>query len=93
MFKFTSSKSVKLLSTIKLTPSSLLQTNPLSYAEVVRSVDNIPSGSKRPRRVVSEMAELQVVKATVSIASYLYELLYKYRSGKKRIKFVDLSGP
>ena len=67
--------------------------NPLSYAEVVRGVDTIPSGSKRPRRVVSEMAELQVRDATLSIASCLDELLYKHRSGRKVTKFVDLTGP
>jgi hypothetical protein len=82
----------KLIINHQINPSSLLQMNPLSYAEDVRGVDNIPSGSKRPRRVVSEMAELHVVDAHVSSASCLDELLYKHRSGKKRIKFIDLSG-
>ena len=77
----------------QINPSSLLQMNPLSYAEDVRGVDNIPSGSKIPRIVVSERDELQVVNVDVSNASCLDELLYKHRSGKKRIKFIDLSGP
>ena len=64
--------------------------NSLSYAEVVRGVDNIPSGSMRQRRVVSEMVELHVVDAFVSIASCLYELLYKHCSGEKGSKFLDL---
>jgi len=59
--------------------------NPLSYAEVVRGVPNTPSGSKRPHRVVSETAELEVVYVDVSNASCLDELLYKHRSGKKGI--------
>ena len=66
--------------------------NPLSYAEVVRGVANIPSGSKVPRRVVSEIVELQVVDTHVNHESCLDEVLYTYRSGKIGIKFVNLSG-
>jgi hypothetical protein len=67
--------------------------NPLSYAEIVSGVANIPSGSERPRRVVSKIVDTPVVEAAVSNASCLDHLLYKHRSGKKEIKFVELSGP
>ena len=67
--------------------------NPLSYAEVVSGVANIPSDSERPRRVVSKFLEVQVVDAAMSSTSCLDELLYTYRSGKKVNKLIHILGP